>query len=937
MLVITSGQVQWHDDTSDFDWNICDSVPPTLKGRYTSEPKYVDLRPFAGLTDLSLSNTAFVEAVAPIAAQLHGQTVGELFSEEARQHRRMIRARNGAIAALTTLLCATTLMSVLAVISRQRAVDAREDALRTARIAQARALAAQSVASRIAGRPHQATLLALEAVAIHADSGEQPLLQSRSALYGALAALSGTGVGAHSVAATAIAASPDGAWLATGDAAGDVSLWRLEGSRPQLAARHHVHSRDVSALAFDGAGGLLSAGRDTTVYRLDSAAGSAPRLLARAGGRIESMSVYHDGRILIASGDGVAELLPGKRVSVHKNIMEAALHPGGRWLVTAGADGVLRSLDLRRPDATERELDRHESGLLTVQFSEDGRWLVACGLTDYCTLADAASLGRAKFAARRLVGHRHSVFHATFNRAGTVVATASDDGRVGLWSTSDPNAAPVFLDCGGGPVRQVRFVDEGTRLFASAGRNVCGWRLGTESRGPLPTVQDGHVWTGHDDDVLGLVTAGRSAYSIGRDGLVRAWTLDPTNGAPAFGEPLIKHADHVKALQVDSNGIMSADQSGEVCFRSNQRGSPVCMKPEPMHDMTTVVELSPRGQIAAVGTRRGLVRLCRIAADALCPAVFRHPAAVTALALDAKEEWLVSADAVGRIGLHELATATQSASPTVARTVELPRHTAAVSALVFGRSSDVLLSADFKGGIRFDTHTDSGWSSQQLSEHREIVRSATFANSGTRFATYGTDAWAAIWDVDQNGQASLHTRLSGHLQEPLPLGVQTVLFSRDGKTAVSAGADATVRVWDLTKQQPSLTHRVLYGHGQGTFGHGVKSLALTPDDAWLASGGEDGTLRLWDLHASNPGREAIEIVGHNGAVTLVRFDNAQRYVITAGDDGAVRAWPFALTELIDTACRTLSRDFSSTEVTTFLDGVRDRDPCAWSAQRQVRR
>ena len=78
--------------------------------------------------------------------------------------------------------------------------------------------------------------------------------------------------------ATAVAHSPDGRWLATGHARGDVQLWDRRSGRP--AAPMHEHRTRVTALAFSPSRPMLASagGADGYVY-LWSIKDGAPVLL----------------------------------------------------------------------------------------------------------------------------------------------------------------------------------------------------------------------------------------------------------------------------------------------------------------------------------------------------------------------------------------------------------------------------------------------------------------------------------------------------------------------------------------------------------------------------------------------------------------------------------------------------------------------------------
>ena len=84
--VVTSGTFGWSD--GDVEGS---SVPSALRGVFSEEPRWVDLRFAKGDELLDLQNPDFSAAVADISAAIRGVPKDELASEEVRQHRRTIR------------------------------------------------------------------------------------------------------------------------------------------------------------------------------------------------------------------------------------------------------------------------------------------------------------------------------------------------------------------------------------------------------------------------------------------------------------------------------------------------------------------------------------------------------------------------------------------------------------------------------------------------------------------------------------------------------------------------------------------------------------------------------------------------------------------------------------------------------------------------------
>ncbi|MFG1604947.1 TIR domain-containing protein [Actinoplanes sp. NPDC049265] len=126
--VVTDGEWRWDPAARDFDPE-SNSVPPALRGVFAEEPLYLDLRWARDDQHLSLRHSRFRDAIAQLAAPMHGVSKDDLEGEDVRQHRRGRRLRLSAAASLVvlTLLATATGLSAMQNAARANAsaVEAR--------------------------------------------------------------------------------------------------------------------------------------------------------------------------------------------------------------------------------------------------------------------------------------------------------------------------------------------------------------------------------------------------------------------------------------------------------------------------------------------------------------------------------------------------------------------------------------------------------------------------------------------------------------------------------------------------------------------------------------------------------------------------------------------------------------------------------------------
>jgi hypothetical protein len=154
----------WDAEQDDFKWSEPDavtSVPPALRGAFTSEPRHLQLAAEAEPGWYSLGNPGFRDQLAEIAAPIRNRPKDELEDADARRQRRRRRVVSIGSLGLVALLVASVLLAVVAVSAQRAAIEERD--------------AADLAAATAQERTRQATALRLATLAATDDSLEQDL------------------------------------------------------------------------------------------------------------------------------------------------------------------------------------------------------------------------------------------------------------------------------------------------------------------------------------------------------------------------------------------------------------------------------------------------------------------------------------------------------------------------------------------------------------------------------------------------------------------------------------------------------------------------------------------------------------------------------------------------------------------------------------------
>ena len=433
MIVVTKD-----DQEGDFDWERTAALPPALRTQLEEEPRIVDLRWASAVVDVSLHNARFRDAIADIAAPLHGRPKDELNGEDVRQHRRTRLVARSAVATLTILLAAAVVAAIVAVDQRETALQQRDRAERQARLALSRQLAAQSVTS-LDVDPEQSLVLAARAATTAGTDEARDAL--RRALRGSrLRSIIDAGAPVHDVEI-----DPRGHLVAAALEDGSLRTWNIQTGRREATRRFGGASLESVSFSRDG-GRLLGAGdQGAAVW---STAPNARRPLATFDGKGKPLAaaLSPDGQ-LAATGDfdGLVRLWradtgtlvdrlspPGARAPITAVSFSA---DGTRLVASAGSRTVVWTLSTNSP----RVLRSGGSEVEAVAFSPDGVHVAdgnVAGVARVWNLATGGSL--------ELHGHEGAVTSLAFSHDGKLLVTASEDGTGRIWDVRPEGQLPNF-------------------------------------------------------------------------------------------------------------------------------------------------------------------------------------------------------------------------------------------------------------------------------------------------------------------------------------------------------------------------------------------------------------------------------------------------------------------------------------------------------------
>jgi predicted NACHT family NTPase len=570
----------------------------------------------------------------------------------------------------------------------------------------------------------------------------------------------------------AVAFSPNGKTLATGDSDGVIRCWDVASGKELLTCKGH--SDLVRSVAFSPDGQTLASGsNDRTIKLWDCHSGKCLQSWIGHSDWVNSVAFSPDGQTLASgSNDRTIKLWDchsGKCLQSwigHSDwVNSVAFSPDGQTLASGSRDRTIKLWDCCSGECLQT-WQGHNDWVSSVAFSPDGQTLASGSNDRTIKLWDCHS-GKCL---QTWQGHSDWVNSVAFSPDGQTLASGSRDRTIKLWDCCSGECLQTWQGHNDW-VNSVAFSPDGQTLASSGDQTIKLW--------DCCSGECLQTWQGHDDWVSSVAFSpdGQTLASGSRKQTIKLWDCHSGECLQTWQG----HNNWVNSVAFSPDGQTLASDSRDQTIKLWDCHSGECLQTWQGHNnWVNSVAFSPDGQTLASGSDDQTIKLWDCCSGECLQTWQGHNNWVNSVAFNQDGQTLASGSDDQTIKLWDCC------SGECLQTWQ--GHNNWVNSVAFSPDGQTLASGSGDQTIKL-WDCCSGECLQTWQGHNNWVNSVAFSPDGQTLASGSGDQTIKLWDCC-SGEC-LQT-WQGHSNF-----IFSVAFNPDGKTLASGSGDGTIKIWDV--------------------------------------------------------------------------------------------------------------------------------------------